>query len=104
MFRAELQWLANGLTLKMDGKLAGEWAQEARHLISTELVPKGLIVDLTDVCYVDSAGERVLTWLGSVGAVFVARNVYAIALCEKLGLAAKHRIPTESQGTKDENS
>lgn len=72
MFRAETLWLANGPTLKMDGKLVGEWAEQARDLVTAAVVPKGLIVDLTDVTYVDSAGERLLSWLGSVGAVFVA--------------------------------
>jgi len=86
----------------MDGRLVGEWAEEARRLITTELVPKGLIVDLTDVCYIDLAGERLLTWLGSVGAVFVASNVDAIAVCERLGLAAKQRIPARPCGSTDE--
>lgn len=103
MFRAELRWLANGLTLKMDGKLVGEWAEQAQRLVTTEVVPKGLIVDLTEICYVDSAGERLLTWLASVGAVFVAGNVFATAVCERLGLAAKQRIP-ERHGSKGENS
>jgi hypothetical protein len=104
MFRAELRWLANGLTLKMDGKLVGEWAEQAQRLITTEVVPKGLTVDLTDVCYVDSAGERFLTWLGRVGAVFVASNVYAIAVCDRLGLPAKQSIPARCCESKDENS
>ena len=93
MFRAEIQWLADGPTLKMAGKLVGEWAEEARSLVTTDVVPKGLIVDLTDVSYIDSAGQRLLIWLGSVGAVFVATNVYAAALCERLGLVAVERMP-----------
>jgi hypothetical protein len=104
MFRAELRWLANGLTLKMDGKLVGEWAEQAQRLITTEVVPKGLIVDLTEVCYVDSAGERLLTWLGRVGAVFVAGSVYAKAVCDRLGLAEKQRTPVRRCESKDENS
>jgi hypothetical protein len=87
MFRAEILWLANGPILKMEGRLVGEWAQHARCLVTTDVVPKGLIVDLTEVSYVDSAGERLLSWLGSVGAVFAASNVYAIGLCERLGLS-----------------
>ena len=94
MFRAELRWLASGLTLKMDGKLVGEWAEEAMRLITTQVVPQGLIVDLTDVSYVDSAGECLLAWLGSVGAIFVASNVYAIAVCDRLGLPAQRTIPS----------
>ena len=87
MFRAEILWLANGPTLKMEGRLVGEWAGLAMCLITTDVVPKGLIVDLTDVSYVDSVGERLLSWLGSVGAVFAASNVYEIGVCERLGLS-----------------
>ncbi|MGB8731722.1 MAG: hypothetical protein WCC99_10790 [Candidatus Sulfotelmatobacter sp.] len=98
MFRAEILWLANGPTLKMEGRLVGEWAEQARYLVTTDLVPKGLIVDLTEVSYVDSAGERLLSWLGSVGAVFVASGVYAPAVCERLGLSPVRRIPARRHG------
>ena len=87
MFRAEIRWLENGPTLKMEGKLAGDWAQQARDLVTKDLVPKGLVVDLTEVSYVDSAGEQLLKWLASVGAVFVARNVYVAAVCDRLRLS-----------------
>ena len=92
MFRAEILWLANGPTLKMEGRLIGEWAEQARSLVTIDVVPKGLIVDLTEVSYIDSAGERLLSWLGSVGAVFVASGVYAPALCERLGLSPVRRM------------
>ena len=65
MFRAEILWLANGPTLKMEGRLVGEWAEQARCLVTADVVPKGLIVDLADVSYIDSSGERLLSWLGS---------------------------------------
>jgi hypothetical protein len=98
MFRAEILWLANGPTLKMEGRLVGEWVEQARYLVTTDVVPKGLIVDLTEVSYVDSAGERLLRWLGSVGAVFVATGVYAPAVCERLGLTPVRRIPARRHG------
>lgn len=101
MFRADMLWLASGPTLKMAGRLVGEWAEEAMRLVTTDIVPKGLIVDLTDISYVDSAGERFLSWLGRLGATFVASGVYVPAVCEQLGLSPVHRITTErhwSQG------
>jgi len=91
MFRAEILWLANGPTLKMEGKLVGEWAEQARRLVTAEVVPKGLVVDLTEVSYIDSAGERLLSWLGSVGALFTASGVYTTAVCERLGLSCTRR-------------
>ena len=102
MFRAELLWLANGPTLKMEGKLVGEWAEQARDLVTAAVVPKGLIVDLTDVTYVDSGGKRLLSWLGSVGAVFVASGVYAIGVCERLGLSAIQRVRSRRHGSWEE--
>ena len=78
---AEIQWLASGPTLKLEGKLVADLAEQARCLVTKDVLPKGLIVDLTEVSYVDSAGERLLSWLGSVGAV------YGIGVCERLGLS-----------------
>jgi hypothetical protein len=86
MFRAEIQRLASGPTLKLEGKLVADWAEQARCLVTKDVLPKGLIVDLTDVSYVDSVGEQLLKWLASVGAVFVAGNVYAFAVCDRLRL------------------
>jgi len=86
MFRAQINQLASGPTLKMEGSLTGEWAQEAKSLVTNGPVPKGLIVDLTDVSYIDSVGEQVLAWLGSVGASFMAKAVYAASICERLQL------------------
>jgi len=90
MFRAEIRWLENGPTLKMEGKLVGSWAEQARDLVTKDVVPKGLVIDLTEVSYVDSVGEQLLKWLASVGAVFAARSVYAIAVCERLRLSPVH--------------
>ena len=86
MFRAQIQWLASGPTMKLEGRLVADWAEQARCLVTEEVLPKGLIVDLTEVSYVDSAGEQLLKWLASVGAVFVAGSVYAFAVCDRLRL------------------
>jgi len=93
MFRAEILWLENGLTLKMYGRLVADWAEQARRLVTSEVVPTGLIVDLTEVSYVDSAGERLLTWLSSVGAVFVTSGAYTNCVCERLDLSPVRRKP-----------
>src|SRR5271165_4174950 len=92
MFRAQIIQLANGPTLKMEGSLVGQWAEEAKSLVTNGPVPKGLVVDLTDVSYADSVGENVLAWFESVGASFMAKAVYAASLCERLQLPV-HRKP-----------
>ena len=95
MFRAQIIQLANGPTLKMEGNLVGQWAEEARSLLTSGPVPHGLVIDLTDVSYVDSVGEDVLAWFASVGASFMAKAVYAASLCERLQLPV-HRKPPVS--------
>jgi hypothetical protein len=92
MFRAEIQWLASGPIMKLEGRLVADWAEQARCLVTRDVLPKGLIVDLTEVSYVDSAGEQLLKWLASVGAVFVAGSVYAFAVCDRLHLLPMQRI------------
>ena len=96
MFRAQIIQLANGPTLKMEGNLVGQWAEEAKSLVTNGPVPKGLIIDLTDVSYVDSVGEKVLSWFASVGASFMAKAVYSASLCEQLQLPV-HRIGNPSR-------
>jgi hypothetical protein len=86
MFRAEIQWLASGPTLKLEGRLVADWAEQARCLVTKEVLPKDLIVDLTEVRYIDSRGEQLLKWLASVGAVFIAGSAYAFAVCDRLRL------------------
>ncbi len=92
MFRAEIQWLASGPTLKLEGRLVADWAEQARCLATKDVLPKGLIVDLTEVSYVDPAGEQLLKWLASVGAVFVPGSVYGFAISDRLRLPAMQRI------------
>lgn len=45
-----------------------------------------LVGDLTDVTFVDSVGEGVLSFFGRLGAEFIADNAYARDLCERLNL------------------
>jgi len=93
MFRAEIRWLANGPTLKMEGALVRDWAEQARSLITTDVVPEGLIVDLRELSDIDSFGEQLLKWLATAGAEFVAGNVYMKNVCQRLHLPILEHIP-----------
>lgn len=97
MFRAEIHKIANGPTLKMEGRLVGDWAEQARSLVTKNSVPKGLIIDLTDVTYVDSVGEQVLNWFKSIGAAFVAKGIYAAGVCERLRLPLQEKLRASSK-------
>jgi hypothetical protein len=38
MFRAEVLWLANGPTLKMEARVVGEWAEQAKRLVTPDII------------------------------------------------------------------
>jgi hypothetical protein len=48
MFRAEILWLANGPILKMEGRLVGDWAEQARCLVTCR---GATITRLRSCCY-----------------------------------------------------
>jgi ABC-type transporter Mla MlaB component len=89
MLRAEFHQIANGLTLRLEGRLVGAWAVQVKFLVSRRFVPTGMLVDLSEVTDVDSAGEQLLHWLGSVHALFVAETCYARDVCERLHLTLR---------------
>jgi len=45
-----------------------------------------LVIDLTEVVFVDAVGEEVLSFFGRLGAEFVAPTSYSLDVCERLHL------------------
>jgi hypothetical protein len=86
MFRVEMHDGANALVMKIEGQLSGNYAEYTRTLMTHCNTELPLVVDLTDVTFVDSVGEGVLSFFGRVGAEFIADNVYSRDLCERLKL------------------
>ena len=68
------------------GRFAGDDAEHAR-MLTTHCPPGAkLVTDLTEVVFVDSAGEQVLTFFGRLGAEFIAPTSYTLDVCERLHL------------------
>ncbi len=86
MLRAEFSETANTLTLHLEGRFVGAFAEDVRSLMTRCTIPTGLVIDLTEVTYVDTPGENVLTWLGSIGGKFISGNCYSLDVCERLRL------------------
>jgi hypothetical protein len=60
------------------GNLAGPWVDELRHCwrYARQLAPRArAVVDLTDVTFIDEAGERLLSEMESAGTEFVTAGV-----------------------------
>ena len=86
MLRVEMHDAKNAIVMKLEGRFTGEYAEYARTLVTSCKTGMKLIVDLAEVTAVDAIGEEVLSFFGRLGAEFIADNVYARYLCERLHL------------------
>lgn len=86
MLRVEICDSANSLSLKLEGRFTGVDAENTRTLITRCREGMRLVVDLTDVTFIDSVGEEVLSFFGRFGAEFAASTSYTLDVCERLRL------------------
>jgi hypothetical protein len=100
MLRVEMHDAANAVVMKVEGRFTGEYAEYARSLVTHCNVSMRLIVDLAEVTAVDAVGEEVLLFFGRLGANFIADNVYARYLCERLHLPLT-RVPRGTSRRRD---
>ena len=86
MLRVETQELDGALICRLEGRFTGDGAEEVRRLVTHCNNKLELIVDLTDVMFIDAIGEEVLLFVKRLGAQFVAETSYARDICERLQL------------------
>lgn len=86
MLRVEIHDSANSVQVKFEGRFIGDDAQNTRALLTSCREGITLVVDLTEVTFIDSVGEDVLSFFGRFGAEFVAETSYALDVCERLRL------------------
>ena len=88
MLRVEICDSAETLILRLEGRFTGDDAEHTRMLAARFAVRGKLLVDLTEVVFIDTTGEEVLSFLGQFGAEFLAPNSYVFDVCERLNLRA----------------
>jgi hypothetical protein len=86
MLRVEICDSAETLILRLVGRFTGDDAEHTRTLAARFAARGKLLVDLTEVVFIDAAGEEALSFLGQFGAQFVAPNSYVLDACERLNL------------------
>ena len=86
MLRVEIHDSADTLILKLEGRFTGNDAEHTRTLAARFAARGKLLVDLTEVVFIDAVGEEVLTFLAQFGAKFVTPNSYVLDVCERLNL------------------
>ncbi len=91
MLRVEMHDAVNAFVVKLQGRFTGDDADHIRSLVTRSNITLRLLVDLTDVTFIDSVGESALQFFGRMGAEFIATNSYALDICERLGLPLARR-------------
>ena len=86
MLRVEINDSSNTLSLKLEGRFTGDDADHTRTLMTRCRAGMRLVVDLTEVTFIDSVGEGVLSFFSRFGAEFVAQTSYSLDVCERLHL------------------
>jgi hypothetical protein len=99
MLRVEMHNSANSLSLKLEGRFTDDDAENTRTLITRYREGIRLVVDLTDVTFIDSVGEEVLSFFGRSGAKFAASTSYTLDVCERLHLCLARDGTSDTDGS-----
>jgi len=86
MLRVEVQDIGKTVTMRLEGRFVGAFAKDTRDLVTRCKIPLRLVVNLSEVTFVDAVGEEVLLWLARIGGEFAAENCYPLHVCERLHL------------------
>jgi hypothetical protein len=86
MLRVKMQESVDVLTFRLEGRLTGEGAEHVRTLATRCDPEMRLVVDLTEVMFIDGVGEDVLSLLKRLGSEFIAETAYSLDVCERLDL------------------
>ncbi len=104
MLRVQTQELDGALTCRLEGRFTCKGAEEVRTLVTRCNSKLELVVDLTDVMFIDAIGEEVLLFAKRLGAQFVAETSYSRDVCERLQLPligkrkSNMQVPGNSDG------
>jgi hypothetical protein len=71
MLRVEVHDASNTTWLQVEGRFVGAFAEDTKAMVVRCKLPSHLVVDLSEVTFVDAEGEEVLLWLACIGAQFV---------------------------------
>jgi anti-anti-sigma regulatory factor len=63
------------ITLKLEGKLAGPWVEEVTRVWTNRAgTPRGYVIDLRSVTFIDSPGQALLATMSRQGAELIAAD------------------------------
>ncbi len=91
MLRVETRQLDDALICRLEGRFTGQGAEQLRLLVSRWDAKLRLIIDITEMMFIDAIGEDVLSFVKQLGAQFIAETSYSRHTCERLSLPLLHK-------------
>ena len=92
MLRVDCSENQGTTTIRLQGRrLVAEFAKLVRDLVMRSAIDRRLIIDLSEVLFVDEVGKDVLTSLKRIGSGW-ADNPYSLDICERLELPLANQI------------
>jgi len=103
MLRVETQELDGALICRLEGRFTGEMAEHVRLLVTRCESELELVIDLTEVMFIDAMGEDVLSFVKKLGGTFIAETAYSRDICERLHLPliSDHKSTKQASGDPD---
>jgi anti-anti-sigma regulatory factor len=86
MLRIETEELDGALICRLEGRFTGQGAEQVRALVTRCDSKPQLVVDLTEILFIDAIGEEVLSFVKRLDAQFIAETSYSRDICERLNL------------------
>jgi len=101
MLRVETQQLDGSLICRLEGRFTGQGAEQVCTLVTRCDSGLKLVVDLTEMMFVDAIGEQVLSLAKKLGAKFIAETSYSRDVCERLDLPMVQKQKSNGQVSVD---
>ena len=86
MLRVEFEDVRDMVTMRLQGRFIGPFAKDTKDLVTRCKIPTRLVVNVSEVTFVDAVGEEMLSWLARIGGRFIADNCYPLHVCQRLHL------------------
>lgn len=103
MLRVETQELEEALVCRLEGRFTGEGAEQVRSLVTRCDSKLDLVVDITELMFIDAVGEGVLLFVKKLGGKFIAETSYSRHICERLHLPSVCNQQQSLQRSKNGN-
>jgi ABC-type transporter Mla MlaB component len=105
MMRITQQPEGEAVTLKLEGRLSGEWVGELKRCwdeVRSTIHAKMILIDLAEVTFIDAAGRRLLAEMVEAGVTPTATNVMTIEVIREIACtAARKHSEGSGEGSAD---